>query len=148
MVGGLVTRSRLRARRLSMFETRFQRRTAVYMGLVHDKFIQVECSLAGVAGKFGKRVPAQLSKLDCLCEDKSLLTNELLVHMSPDFSEPGNQSQIQEIIANEFSSDELTAIVDSPECSNDSSPDCSTNILNCNYMQIGSALDVMSPIDQ
>ncbi|GBM95582.1 hypothetical protein AVEN_207043-1 [Araneus ventricosus] len=60
------------------------------------------------------------------CEDKSLLRNELLVHMSPDFSDPGNQSEIQEIITNEFSSDELTAIVDSLECSNDFSPDCST----------------------
>ncbi|GBL59146.1 hypothetical protein AVEN_255902-1 [Araneus ventricosus] len=116
-------------------------------------------------GKNVDDIPFSSSANTSPCEDKSLLTNELLVHMSPDFSEPGKQSEIQEIIANEFSSDELTAIVDSSECSNDFSPDCSTeglkylagycgiiaapgNILNCNYMQIGSALFVMSPIEQ
>ncbi|CAL1281265.1 unnamed protein product [Larinioides sclopetarius] len=60
------------------------------------------------------------------CEDKSLLTTELLVHMSPDLNECGNQSEIQEITTNEVSSSELTAIVDSSECLNDFSPDCST----------------------
>ncbi|CAL1267708.1 unnamed protein product [Larinioides sclopetarius] len=59
------------------------------------------------------------------CEDKSLLTTELLVHMSADINEWGNQSEIHEIITNEVSSSELTAIVDSSECLNDFSPDCS-----------------------
>ncbi|CAL1261083.1 unnamed protein product [Larinioides sclopetarius] len=58
------------------------------------------------------------------CEDKSVLTTELLVHMSPDLNECGNQSEIQEIITNEVSSSELTAIVDSSECLNVFSPDC------------------------
>ncbi|CAL1289907.1 unnamed protein product [Larinioides sclopetarius] len=59
------------------------------------------------------------------CEDKSLLTTELLLHMSPDINKCGNQSEIHEIITNEVSSSELTAIVDSSECLNDFSPDCS-----------------------
>ncbi|CAL1297439.1 unnamed protein product [Larinioides sclopetarius] len=43
--------------------------------------------------------------------------------MSSDLNECGNQSN--EIITNEVSSSELTAIVDSSECLNDFSPDCS-----------------------
>ncbi|CAL1283746.1 unnamed protein product [Larinioides sclopetarius] len=40
------------------------------------------------------------------CEDKSLLTTELLLHMSLDINECGNQSEIHEIITNEVSSSE------------------------------------------
>ncbi|CAL1279806.1 unnamed protein product [Larinioides sclopetarius] len=64
------------------------------------------------------------------CEETSLLTTELLLHMSPDINECGNQSEIHEIITNEVSSSELTAIVDSSECLNDFSPDCSAEGLN------------------
>ncbi|GBL75626.1 hypothetical protein AVEN_154943-1 [Araneus ventricosus] len=45
--------------------------------------------------------------------------------MCPDFTKPRNESKIQEIIRNEVSYDERTAIVDSSEYSNDFSPDCS-----------------------
>ncbi|CAL1263963.1 unnamed protein product [Larinioides sclopetarius] len=86
------------------------------MDLIHVTSNTLSCDFSGSSHCATNTLP---------CEDKSLLTTELLGHMSPGINECGNQSEIHEIITNEVSSSELTAIVDSSECLNDFSPGCS-----------------------